>query len=135
MTIGKVAIKAEVNVMTVRYYERRGLIPSPPRLSSGYRQYPPETVRRIGFIKHAQELGFTLKEIQELLSLRVKDDDSCEKVKLKAEIKIDEIERKINNLKNIKKALYKLTVSCMARTPSSSECPILEALDYSSIDV
>ena len=129
LTIGQVAKKAGVNVMTVRYYERRGIIPVPPRLSSGYRQYPPETVTRINFIKRAQVLGFSLKEISELLSLRVRDDDSCADIKKRAEKKIAEIKEKIKSLKNMEKVLSKLTAACETRTPTSRECPILEALE------
>jgi Hg(II)-responsive transcriptional regulator len=129
LTIGQVAKKARVNVMTVRYYERRGLIPEPPRLDSGYRQYLPETVRRIFFIKSAQELGFSLREIEELLSLRVRDDDGCGEVKRKAQGKIAEIEEKIGALTKMKRALTKLTAACETRTPSSGECPILDALE------
>ncbi len=129
LTIGQVAKKARVNVMTIRYYERRGIIPAPPRLSSGYRQYPPETVTQINFIKHAQVLGFSLKEISELLSLRVRDDDSCDDIKKRAEKKIAEIKEKIKSLKNMEKVLSKLTAACETRTPTSRECPILEALE------
>ncbi len=74
LTIGKVAKRAQVNVETVRYYERRGLIPQPPRRESGYRRYSQDTVARIQFIKRAKELGFTLKEISELLFLRFDPD-------------------------------------------------------------
>ena len=121
LTIGQVAKKARVNVMTVRYYERRGIIPAPPRSSSGYRQYPPETVTQINFIKHAQVLGFSLKEISELLSLRVRDDDSCADIKKRAEKKIAEIKEKIKSLKNMEKVLSKLTAACETRTPTSRE--------------
>ncbi|KKK72833.1 hypothetical protein LCGC14_2899910 [marine sediment metagenome] len=129
LTIGQVAKKARVNVMTVRYYEKRGIIPVPSRLSSGYRQYPPETVTQINFIKHAQVLGFSLKEITELLSLRVRDDDTCVDIKKRAEKKIAEIEGKIKTLKNMKKVLSKLTYACETRTPTTRECPILKALE------
>lgn len=71
LTIGQLAKNAGVNIETIRYYERRGLIPEPPRRESGYRQYSPEFVTRIQFIKRAQELGFSLNEIAELLALRV----------------------------------------------------------------
>jgi len=128
LTIGQVAQRADVNIMTVRYYERRGLVPEPPRLASGYRQYDPDTVHRIHFIKSAQELGFSLREISELLSLRVGDKNNCDEVKQRAEKKMDEIEEKIRVLGNMKKVLKKLTAACASRTPSR-ECPILEALD------
>ena len=82
LTIGQLARQAEVNVETLRYYERRGLIPEPPRKESGYRQYPPDDLARIRFIKHAKELGFTLKEILDLLTLRVDPETSCDDVAL-----------------------------------------------------
>lgn len=129
LTISQVAHRAHVNVMTVRYYERRGLLPEPPRSASGYRQYLPEAVKQIRFIKSAQELGFSLKEISELLALRVKDENNCEEVKVKAEKKIEDIEEKMKILAQMKKVLSKLTAACATRTPSSRECPILEALD------
>lgn len=128
MTIGQLAKKAQVNVETVRYYERRGLIPEPPRRESGYRQYSQDVVARIQFIKRAKELGFSLKEILELLSLRVDPDTPCADVKRRAEVKLADIEEKIRALQRMKKALTKLAASCSGRGPIS-ECPILEALD------
>lgn len=77
LTIGRLAREAGVNSETIRFYERRGLIPKPPRPATGYRRYPPETVRRVRFIRHAKELGFSLKEILELLSLRLDPETTC----------------------------------------------------------
>ena len=128
MTIGQLAKKAKVNVETVRYYERRGLIPKPPRRDSGYRQYSQDIVARIQFIKHTQELGFSLKEISELLSLRVNPDTTRGDVKRRAEAKITVIEEKIRDLQNIKRALTKLASLCSGKGPTS-ECPIIEVLD------
>lgn len=128
LTIGQLAKRAQVNVETVRYYERRGLIPKPPRRESGYRQYPQETVARIQFIKHAKELGFSLKEILELLSLRVGRNTTCGEVKKRAEGKIADIQEKIRTLQRMEKALTRLAKECKGRG-SVSECPILEALE------
>lgn len=128
LTIGQLAKKARVNVETVRYYERRGLISKPPRRDSGYRQYSQDTVARIKFIKRAKELGFSLKEISELLSLRVDPDTTCGDVKRRAEVKIADIEEKIRALQKVKKALTKLVVLCSGQGPTS-ECPIMEILD------
>ena len=128
MTIGQLAKRGRVNLETVRYYERRGLIPRPPRWPSGYRQYSQDSVARIEFIKRAKELGFSLKEISELLSLRVDPATTCAVVKRRAEVKIADIEDKIRYLQKMKRALSKLTASCRGRGPTS-ECPILEALD------
>ena len=127
LTIGQLAKKSQVNIDTVRYYERRGIIPEPPRRDSGYRQYPENAVARIQFIKRAKELGFTLKEIQELLNLRVEPDTPCALVKRRADLKIIDIQEKLRSLKRIKKALNKLAASCSGRGPVG-ECPILEAL-------
>lgn len=128
MTIGKVARFAEVGVETVRFYEREGLIAEPPRRESGYRQYPVETVSRIRFIKHAKELGFTLKEIRELLSLQIDSEATCDDVRKRAEAKILDIEEKLQALERMKMALINLVKSCHERAPVS-ECPILEAME------
>ncbi len=128
MTIGKIARFAEVGVETVRFYEREGLIAVPPRRESGYRQYPVETVSRIRFIKHAKELGFTLKEIKDLLSLQIDSEATCEDVRTRAECKIAAIESKIRTLRRMKAALKELTKACDGRSPVI-ECPILMALD------
>lgn len=127
-TIGRFAKQAGVNIETVRYYERRRLLPKPERSSSGYRQYSDEGVRKIRFIRHAQELGFSLKEIQGLLNLRINPGVTCADVEKRAEEKIMDIDRKIDTLKKMRHVLVRLKASCKANVPSS-ECPILEALD------
>src|SRR5574342_138792 len=104
LSVGQLAKEAHVNIETVRYYERRGLLPEPKRRESGYREYSPEEVFRIRFIKRAQELGFTLKEISELLGLRVDSKTTCAKVKKQADAKISDIEEKIRLLKKMKAA-------------------------------
>ena len=81
LKIGELARAADVGVETIRYYERRGLLTRPPRRASGYRQYPPQAVNRVRFIRRAQALGFTLREIEELLALRVDDERSCADVR------------------------------------------------------
>src|SRR6266700_497417 len=109
LRIGELAGRGGVNLQTIRYYEREGLLPEPPRLESGYRMFPENTVRRVRFIKRAQELGFTLAEIRELLSLRVERNRSRAEVRALAELKISEIEEKIRTLKAMKRALADLT--------------------------
>jgi MerR family mercuric resistance operon transcriptional regulator len=128
LTIGELAKRAKVNVQTVRYYERRGLMPEPPRRASGYRQYSQNDIGRLRFIRHGKDLGFSLKEIRELLSLRVDPDTTCEDVKTCAEEKLAEIEAKVQALQQVKTALTKLAASCKGQGPTS-ECPILEALE------
>lgn len=128
LNIGEVARRAGVNLDTVRYYERRGLVPKPARSASGYRKFPPDLVQRFRFIKHAQALGFTLAEIEELLALRVQPNSACAAVHVQAEAKIAAIDEKVRSLQAMKKALRKLTSTCPGRG-IVSECPILEALD------
>ncbi len=128
LTIGKLAAEAQVNVQTVRYYERRGLFAPPHRTASGYRQYTPEAVARLRFIKHAQALGFSLKEIQELLALRVRQGGACDAVEHKTRQKIGLVERKIRDLQRIERTLQQLAQACRTRQPTD-ECPILEALE------
>jgi len=133
LTIGQVAKRSGIGLETVRFYERKGLIEEPPRTDSGYRQYPEEAVGRIRFIRRAKELGFALKEISELLSLRVDPDTTCADVREQTELKIADVEEKIRALQTIKTALEKLAVSCTGSGPTS-ECPILEALDSQEND-
>ncbi len=129
LTIGDVAKQAEVNIETLRYYERKGVVPEPPRTDSNYRVYPEDTVRRVRFVKHAQELGFSLKEIKELLSLRATPGASCQDVQQRATAKINEIDEKILLLQLMQQVLHKLVQQCVARHGSLSECPVLESLD------
>ncbi len=128
MTIGQVAKLTGLGVETIRFYERRGLVDEPPRRESGYRQYSQDVVARIEFIKRGKELGFSLKEIHELLSLRVDPENSCSDVRHRAEEKIADTLQKIKQLQRIQKALKKLAASCAGRGPTS-ECPILDALN------
>ncbi len=125
---GEVAKKGRVNLETIRYYERRGLLPKPPRTAAGYRAFDGEAVRRIRFIKQAQALGFSLKEIRELLSLRIDPRRSCGDVRARAEAKLTDIEDKIRSLRAMKKTLARFFAACSG-SGSVSECPILEALD------
>jgi Hg(II)-responsive transcriptional regulator len=128
LRIGEVARRTGVNIQTLRYYERRGLLKKPPRTPTGYRQYPSETVRLIRFVKRAQELGFTLKEIKELLRLRDNQRASCTEVRSTAEVKLRDIDNKIDSLRRMRGALRILVVTCR-NNASIRECPILEALD------
>jgi MerR family mercuric resistance operon transcriptional regulator len=128
LTIVQLAKKAGVNIDTIRYYETQGLILKPSRRESGYRQYSEDSVKRILFIKRAKELGFSLKEILELLSLRLGSSTKCGDVKNRADIKIAEIGEKIQTLQRMKTALVKLVKVC-EENKQACECPMLEALN------
>jgi len=130
LTIGDVAKEAKVNIETLRYYERRGLLARPARSTSNYRLYAEDTVRRVRFIKGAQELGFSLKEILELLSFRAEPQSSCGDIRERAAAKITDIEAKIASLQAMKRALSKLVAECSGSGPIT-ECPILESFDAS----
>ena len=127
MKIGELADRAGVTVDTIRFYERRGLIAEPRRRDSGYRIYSPDYVERIRFIKRAQELGFALKEVDELLSLRVSEGSSCAAVRRQAETKLKDVEEKIRDLTRVRKVLLELAAACPGAGPIS-DCPILEAI-------
>lgn len=125
---GELAKRVGVNVETLRFYEREGLIPEPPRRVSGYREYPAESVRLIRFIKRAQELGFSLREVRELLALRVEPGTTCADVRHKAQEKVSDVREKIADLQAIERALNSLTASCSGEGPLT-DCPILECLN------
>ena len=130
---GQLAATVNVNVETLRYYERRGLLPEPPRRESGYRIYPLESVSRLRFIKGAQELGFTLEEIQELLALRVTEKASKTEVRNRAQNKVTQIDAKIAALQQMRNALTHLIDQCHGEGPTS-DCPILEAMELHTFD-
>jgi len=128
LTIGKLARGAGVNVETIRYYERRGLLSPDGYRDSGYRLYTQEALKKIRFIKNAQKLGFTLKEITGLLRLRVSHSAHCGDVKKKAERKLGDVREKIAGLKALEKVLRELIESCEARA-ATDRCPILKSLE------
>jgi MerR family mercuric resistance operon transcriptional regulator len=127
----RAAERAQVNLQIIRYYERERLLPEPPRLSSGYRLYPDGMVRRVRFIKRAQEIRFLLAEIRELLSLRVDAQRERSEVRTLAQAKIADIEGKIRTLKAMKSALHRLTERSSGRP--ASECPLLESIDSEEV--
>lgn len=129
--VGEVARKAGVNKETLRYYEKRKLISKPDRRRSGYRIFTQHHIDQVKFIKRAQELGFTLSEIKELLELRTDEKTTCSEVKNEAEEKYRDVVEKIEDLQRIKKTLLDLIDSCSGNGPKG-ECPILEALEGES---
>ncbi|HWZ58676.1 MAG TPA: heavy metal-responsive transcriptional regulator [Gemmatimonadaceae bacterium] len=128
MRIGQVAAQAAVNIQTLRYYERRGLMPAVERRESGYREYDPTAVDRVRFIKHAQALGFTLDEIGDLLALRVSADTACAQVEARAELAIARIDEKVDHLTRMRAVLGRLATACQ-RQDLTGDCPILHALE------
>lgn len=127
-TIGQVAREAGIGVETVRFYEREGLLEQPARRRSGYRQFETQAVARLRFIKQAQRLGFTLREIRELLALKLDPDATRAQVRERAVAKIADIGERINELKRMKKALAPLIVACDGKGTLEG-CPILDALE------
>lgn len=132
MRIGRVAQEAGVNIQTLRYYERRGLLPDTGRLPSGYREYDPAIVSLVRFIKNAQELGFTLREIGELTELRANRSRSQLEVRRLASTKIEEIDRRIAQLTCIKNELSALVERCRIASPDK-DCVIIDAMDESNV--
>lgn len=129
LTRSQVAKCTGITLEAVRFYEREGMIPEPPRTEAGYRQYPEEVLPRIHFIKKAQSLGFSLPEIRELLCLRVDPQTTAADIRQRAEKKIVEIDGKIQSLQQMRTALVHITQTCHGSGPVS-ECPILEALEH-----
>jgi MerR family mercuric resistance operon transcriptional regulator len=123
-TISKVASELGINIETVRFYERRGLIDQPIKPEVGYRHYPDDTVNRIRFIKRSQELGFALDEIANLLSL---NDKPCSQVQELAEQKLSAVKEKMADLQRLEKALNGLLVQCN-NNEDDNRCPIIESL-------
>jgi DNA-binding transcriptional MerR regulator len=112
MTIGRLARKTGLTVDTLRFYERNGILPRPHRSLSGYRNYSEETVGRLGFVKDAKELGFSLREIRELLLLGVRSTRECGPITRKAEIKLSEMTREINRLQRLRRTLRRMIEDC-----------------------
>lgn len=129
LTIGQVAAAAGVNKETIRYYERCGLLRQPTKPAYSIRRYPADAVNRIRFIKHAQGLGFTLTEIQELLALRASEHTPCSEIKQRAEWKLLNVRQKIQALAGLERTLEQMVHACEEERVSEEDCPILRALD------
>ncbi|MBL9214620.1 MAG: heavy metal-responsive transcriptional regulator [Opitutaceae bacterium] len=130
MTIGELAKKVGVNVQTIRYYEREGLLPDAHRWpDSGYRDFDDEAFLRLQFIRSAKELGFTLREIKELLDLRVLPGESCAEVKQLLKAKLGDIETRMKEMRRLRRVLLKFVAACGHRRTKTS-CPALWALEH-----
>ena len=124
MRSSEVATKAQVNVQTLRYYERRGLLAEPQRTSSGYRVYTPDALQVVRFVKRAQQLGFTLDDIEDLLHLADGGPDSCQEAKAMARSRIADLQRRIDELAGMRDALARLVDTC-DQPRRKRDCPIL----------
>ncbi|MBL8380570.1 MAG: MerR family transcriptional regulator [Burkholderiales bacterium] len=123
-TASAAAEAAQVNVETLRYYERLGLLPRPPRASNGYRQYDDNALRRLRFIRRAQALGFSLAEVKELL--RLEDGIDCGAAQTLARIKLEHVERQLAELRKMRSRLKETLVACASG--SRVRCPLIEVL-------
>ena len=128
LTIGRLAQLAGVNLETIRYYERRGLLPKPERTAAGYRQFPPDSARRVRFIKRAQTLGFSLDEVRDLLTLGAAPRQNRSTIRARAKAKIEDIDGRIAALRAMKRTLNALVDRC-ERCGASTDCPIVACLD------
>ena len=128
LKIGELARAADVHIETLRFYERKGLLNTAKRTEKGYRLYAHDDITRVRFIKHAQRLGFSLKEVMELLQLKLDQKSRCADVEMRAKNKIEEINLKIRSLKKMRTVLVGLANACKGTVPSS-ECPILQAFE------
>lgn len=124
LTIGRLAKLVGVNIETIRYYQRIGLIDEPATPLTGFRHYPLQTAENITFIKRAQRLGFSLKEIAELLKI---GDGHCDQVKTRAEKKRDKIDEQIRDLQSLRDTLDQLIDECKSGK-DAAHCPIVETL-------
>jgi MerR family mercuric resistance operon transcriptional regulator len=124
-TIGALARAVGVNVETVRYYQRIGLLARPPRAHGSIRRYPPDTLRRLRFIRRAQALGFALEEVAALLKLA--DGEHCAETRVLGEQKLALVQRKLDELAAMRRALEELVQRC-ARGGRGRGCPLIEAL-------
>lgn len=128
LTIGKLAELSGVGVETVRFYQRKELLRE-PKVTSGFRTYTEDDAQRIIFIKKAQELGFTLNEVKELLELNTKPRITCATVKIKTTAKLKEIDAKIADLKRMKASLEKLASACDASQDQIGQFKVQECFD------
>lgn len=129
LTIGKLAGAADVGIETIRFYERKGLIKKPTTKLGAFRVYATENVSKIKFIKKAQDLGFTLKEIKDLMSLDQNTKATCSDVSQKTEIKLQEVKEKIKNLKKIEMALTKLLNACDVSKEAKACCKVSDCFE------
>ncbi len=127
-TIGELARFAGVNIQTIRYYEKRGLVEPAARSGAGYRLYEKKVLKRLRFIRSAKGLGFTLKEIMGLLDLKVESAEDCGTAKREVQAKLKDVEQRIEALDSVRRILVELMEACDKRQPTG-DCPILKAIE------
>lgn len=126
MQIGDLAQRTGVNVETIRYYERIGVLPQPHRQSNGRRKYGEGDRQRLSFIRHARELGFDLGSVRTLLTLQELPEASCERAAELAQTQLVEVEKRIAHLLNLRKELSRMVAEC--RRGVVSDCRVIEAI-------
>ena len=127
-SVGDLATTCGCKVETVRYYEKTGLMPKPPRTMGGHRLYSLDHLKRLVFIRRSRDLGFTIKQISELLRFIDEPDHTCGEVKAMAMLHARTVQEKINDLKRLQKALEDMAVRCKGKNYRVEDCPIIDAL-------
>lgn len=128
LSVGELATQARCKVETVRYYEKAGLMPEPPRSHGGHRQYSRSHLKRLYFIRRSRELGFPVEQVRELLTLIDEPNHTCGEVKAITVLQARDVQRKIEALKRLQKALNHISVKCGGGKYTIDDCPIIEAL-------
>lgn len=128
MSVGALSTRAGCNIETVRYYESIGLMPEPPRTEGGHRQYTSSHTKRLCFIRRSRELGFPIEQVRELLKLIDEPNHTCGEVKAITMLQARDVQKKINDLKRLRNALNKMTVTCNGGSYTIDDCPIIDAL-------
>lgn len=131
MTRGMIAQRAGIGPETIRYYERIGLLEEPPRNDAGHRVYGLADLNRLLFIKRAQELGFSLEDVRELLELRFQEVPECSHVERRAARRLVDVHQRIRDLQGMEQELRKLIAGCR-RNPVKESCPIFDVLEQTS---
>jgi Zn(II)-responsive transcriptional regulator len=126
---GELAKSAGVGIEAVRFYEKKGLLPKARRSGAGYREFTDEDVSRIQFVKRAQELGFSLREIKELMDLNANTRVTCSDMRGRADMKIQEIETKIEDLKKMRRSLKRLAEACGESKKAAAQCQIMNCFE------
>ncbi len=126
LTIGVMSKETGCKIETIRYYERIGVMPNPPRTAGGHRLYPTEHLKRLNFVRRSRELGFTLKQVRELLDLVDSDSYSCDEVRGITELHLGEVRRRIADLQVLEVVLSETVARCIGE--SAPDCPVIDAL-------